>query len=89
MLITVATIVSLLIVSLSVQLIIHKNNTPIVYSRNKSYIKGNNYSPNASANMLDSLYDGENILISPINANVALAGIYNGADNKSEKEIKK
>ncbi len=89
LIITISTIVTLLIVSLSVQLIIHKNNTPIVYSRNKSYIKGNIYSPNASANMLDSLYDGENILISPINANVALAGIYNGADNKSEKEIKK
>jgi len=87
--ITISSIVTLLIASFFTQLIIHKNNTPIIYSKNINYIKGKINSLNASANILDSLYEGENILISPINANIALSILYNGADNNSEKEINK
>jgi len=89
LIITISTIVSLLIVSLLTQILIHNNNVPVIYSRNKNYFKGSIYSPNAAANLLDSLYNGENILISPLNANIALANFYNGSDNKSEKEISK
>ncbi len=53
------------------------------------YEKGDLYSPNASANMLDYLYNGNNILLSPLNANISLAILYNGTDNNSYKEIKK
>ena len=55
----------------------------------KNYIIGNIYTPNASANMLDYLYNGKNIVVSPINANTSLALFYNGADNTTKKELKK
>ena len=52
-------------------------------------IIGEVYSLNATANFLDYLYTNENIVMSPINANSALAILYNGTDNNSYKELKK
>ena len=56
---------------------------------NIAYYKGNIYSANHAANMLDYLDKGNNIIISPINVNSSLAILYNGTDNKSNKELRK
>ena len=62
-------------------------NTPI--EPTIPYVYGKIYSTNASANMLDYLYNDNNIVFSPINANVSLALFYNAADNNTKNEIKR
>lgn len=54
-----------------------------------NYIVGKLYTPNAAANMIDYLYDGKNIVMSPINADISLSLIYNASDNTTKKELKK
>ena len=64
-----------------------KKETPV--TNNYKYFKGSLYTLNASANMLDYLSNGENYILSPLNANTALAILYNGTDNTSYKQINK
>ncbi len=64
-----------------------EQNEPIAIS-NTTYT-GTLYSLNTTANFLDYLDNNSNIVMSPINANSALAILYNGTDNNSAKEIKK
>ena len=53
------------------------------------YYTGDIYSANHAANMIDYLDKGDNLVLSPINVNTSLAILYNGTDNKSNKELKK
>ena len=53
------------------------------------YYKGDLYTANQAANMLDYLDDNNNLIISPINVNTSLAILYNGTDNNSSKELKR
>lgn len=81
-------IVLLLIVSLGiVGLVFFKRENNILLNDTK-YYTGSLYSANHSANMFDYAYEGENLIISPINVNSSLAVIYNATDNNSYKEIK-
>ena len=57
--------------------------------QSKEIFMGEPFSLNASANMVDYLYNGQNIVFSPINANTSLTLIYNGTDNTSKKEIRR
>ena len=66
---------------------IRPSNTQKIQAK-KRY-EGELYSLNASANMLDYLYYGQNIVFSPLNADISLASIYSGTDNTSKKEIKR
>lgn len=52
------------------------------------YYTGNIYSANYAANLIDSLDCTDYAVISPLNINVFYATMYNGADNKTSKELK-
>lgn len=57
-------------------------------TENTRYFTGSLYSANQAANLLDYVYDNNNIVISPFNINYSLAILYNGTDNNSYKELK-
>ena len=80
-LVFVLTILTIIVFSLPNKEVQHKEET--------KYFAGSLYSINAAANMLDNLYEEENLVISPINANSALALLYNGTDNNTKNELKK
>lgn len=60
----------------------------IIYKENTRYFTGNLYTANHAANMLDYVYENDNIIISPYNVNYSLAVLYNATDNNSHKELK-
>ena len=78
-LVIVLTILTIIVFSLPNKEVQHKEET--------KYFAGSLYSVNAAANMLDNLYEEENLVISPINANSALALLYNGTDNNTKNDI--
>jgi serine protease inhibitor len=82
-------IVVLILISISIirQYLYKKEDNLLI--PNTTYYKGEVYSANHAANMLDYLDKGDNIIISPINVNTSLAILYNGTDNNSNKELKK
>ena len=82
-------IVVLILISISIirQYLYKKEDNLLI--PNTTYYKGEVYSANHAANMLDYLDKGNNIIISPINVNTSLAILYNGTDNNSNKELKK
>lgn len=84
-------IISFVILAISLVIILPKtfsNKQPEI-KEELNYVIGRLYTPNASANMLDYIYNNDNVLLSPLNADISLAILYNGTDNTSYKEIKK
>lgn len=77
-----------LCIGLLIGLILYKFKEKVLIG-NIIYYTGDIYSANHAANMLDYIDEGNNIIISPINVNSSLAILYNGTDNKSNKELKR
>ena len=81
-------IIILLVISLGVVGLSLSKRDNNLFVENTRYYTGTLYSANQAANMVDYLYEENNIVISPFNINYSLAILYNSTDNNSNKEIK-
>lgn len=87
--IIIFSIAALAIVSLSIIGIKIYRKKATNQNQNTNYYTGSFYTANQAANMLDTMHQEQNIMISPFNLHSTLAILYNGTDNNTNKEIKK
>lgn len=82
-------IIALIIIIIAIMFILNNYNAKNQLVGEARYYTGKLFTANQAANMLDTINNNENIVISPLNINSSLALLYNGSDNNTNKELKK